>query len=150
MKHLRKYNENKALKYRQDKWNNLIDTIKESLVEFKDSGWQWTSSFMYRELLYSNEIISIGEFPSFCCKMFKIDKDVDDSSDVDWDGHISPTGSIVWECKKPRIIKSKELEEETEDFLVAVKRINSATGIEFRFAYMNDEGEKRITIEGSI
>jgi len=137
-----KYNENNTLKYRQDKWNNLIDTINECLIEFKDNGWEWMKP--------ENRHMSIVEFPSFCCKMFKIDKDVDDSSDVDWDGHISQTGSIVWECKKPRIIKSKELGEETEDFLVTVKRINSATGIEFRFTYMNDEGEKRITIEGSI
>jgi hypothetical protein len=40
--------------------------------------------------------------------------------------------------------------EEAENFLTAVKRIQSETGLDFNFSYNNRGGEKRIIIQGRI
>ena len=59
---------------------------------------------------------------------------------------------LLGQClkKKEEFKEGSKEREEAEDFLVAVKRLQSEIGIGFEFSYNNRGGEKRIILQGSI
>ena len=91
---------------------------------------------------------------------------------VDMTGEISSNGEITWRSQvmefgdNPSIDvmtkKEAELERaeqgerrnkikgEFDDFLVAVKRVQSEMGVDFKFSYNNLGGEWRIIIQGAV
>jgi hypothetical protein len=64
---------------------------------------------------------------------------------IDITGDIKSDGSIDW---KSNIDENDS--EDGKDFLVAVKRIQQETGLDFNFSYNNRGGERRIIIQGRI
>lgn len=180
MKHLRRFNENGeethpyAIHMRQV-YQQVLDTIKDCFIEFEDNGWHWIGSRL--ETPFTSSFgISVWGFPNFNCRMMK-KEDVYIPSGaatefVDMTGEISSNGEITWTSQEmefgdnPSIDvmtkKEAELERaeqearkskikaEFNDFLVAVKRIQSEMGGEFEFSYNNLGGEWRIIIQGSV
>ena len=175
MKHLKRFNENQeethpyAIHIRQV-YQQVLDTIKDCFIEFEDNGWVWTGT------LLDPKSISVWGFPNFNCRMMK-KEDVYIPSGaatefVDMTGEISSNGEITWRSqemefgdnpsidvmtKKEAELERAEQEEkrnkikaEFNDFLVAVKRIQSEIGVDFKFSYNNLGGEWRIIIQGAV
>jgi hypothetical protein len=175
MKHLKRFNENQeethpyAIHMRQV-YQQVLDTIKDCFIEFEDNGWVWT------QWALNPKSISVWNFPNFNCRMMK-KEDVYIPSEaatefVDMTGEISSNGEITWRSqemefgdnpsidvmtKKEAELERAEQEErrnkikaEFNDFLVAVKRIQSEIGVDFKFSYNNLGGEWRIIIQGSV
>ena len=175
MKYLKRFNENReethpyAIHMRQV-YQQVLDTIKDCFIEFEDNGWVWTGT------LLNPKSISVWNFPNFNCRMMK-KEDVYIPSGaatefVDMTGEISSNGEITWRSQEMEFAdnpsidvmtkKEAELERaeqeqrrnkikgEFEDFLVAVKRIQSELGVDFKFSYNNLGGEWRIIIQGSV
>lgn len=153
MKYLKKFNES----IEEQIYTQVLDRIKECFLEFEDNGWHWISDV-------SHPGISVDESPKFNCRMMT-KEDVYQPSDIrdllDWTGEINSDGEITWNTKElegynPMTEEREEFKEgskereEAEDFLVAVKRLQSEIGIGFKFSYNNRGGEKRIVIQGSI
>jgi hypothetical protein len=163
MKYLKKFNEN----IEEQIYKQVLDRIKECFLEFEDNGWHWISDVSYPG-------ISVWHNPQFNCRMIPKEEAYQPSDRrdlLDWTGEINSDGEITWgtkELKGHNLTKvdinnkatwsmygeefkegSKE-REEAEDFLVAVKRLQSEIGIGFKFSYNNRGGEKRIIIQGSI
>jgi len=158
MKYLKKFNES----VEEQIYTQVLDTIKSCFLEFEDNGWCWIidPSFVYGE---EQPGISVWHSPQFNCRMMTKEesdprnwgKKKDRKDFIDWTGKITSTGEIVWESKdltdsKFNNITEGDLMEEAEDFLVAVKRIQQETGLDFNFSYNNRGDEKRIIIQGSI
>lgn len=175
MKHLKRFNENQeethpyAIHMRQV-YQQVLDTIKDCFIEFEDNGWQWITSPTHPSSM------SVWGFPNFNCRMMP-KKDVYIPSEaatefVDMTGEISSNGEITWRSQvmefgdNPSIDvmtkKEAELERaeqgerrnkikgEFDDFLVAVKRVQSEMGVDFKFSYNNLGGEWRIIIQGAV
>lgn len=166
MKYLKKFNEN----IEEQIYNQVLDRIKECFLEFEDNGWYWIKDVSYPG-------ISVYESPKFNCRMMT-KEDVYQPSDrrnlLDWTGEINSDGEITWDTKelkghnltkkvdsdnnttwsmsekKEEFKEGSKEREEAEDFLVAVKRLQSEIGIGFEFSYNNRGGEKRIILQGSI
>ena len=166
MKYLKKFNEN----IEEQIYTQVLDRIKECFLEFEDNGWHWIADVSYPG-------ISIWKNPQFNCRMMT-KEDVYQPSDrrdlLDWTGEINSDGEITWDTKelkghnltkkvdsdnkttwsmsekKEEFKEGSKEREEAEDFLVAVKRLQSEIGIGFKFSYNNRGGEKRIIIQGSI
>lgn len=151
MRYLRKFNES------VEDYNQVLDTIKDCFLEFEDNGWYWISKAMYPD---SDGVgISVYNPPNFNCRMMiKEDEYIPSRlrhEYIDWTGKIDSDGNITWNSKdltddRFGDIKDGSIKEEAENFLVAVKRIQSDIGIGFNFSYNNKGGEKRIIIQGSI
>ena len=152
MKHLRKFNES----VEEQIYKQVLDSIKDCFQEFEDNGWYWVSDVSYPG-------ISVWQNPNFNCRMMNKEesdprnwgKKKDRKDFIDWTGKITSTGEIVWESKdltdsKFNNITEGDLMEEAQDFLVAVKRIQQETGLDFNFSYNNRGDEKRIIIQGRI
>jgi hypothetical protein len=175
MKHLKRFNENReethpyAIHMRQA-YQQVLDTIKDCFIEFEDNVWVWTGT------LLDPKSISVWGFPNFNCRMVK-KEDVYIPSEaatefVDMTGEISSNGEITWRSqemefrdnpsidvmtKKEAELERAEQEQkrniikgEFDDFIVAVKRIQSEIGVDFKFSYNNLGGEWRIIIQGSV
>jgi hypothetical protein len=175
MKHLKRFNENGeethpyAIHMRQV-YQQVLDTIKDCFIEFEDNVWVWTGT------LLDPKSISVWGFPNFNCRMVK-KEDVYIPSEaatefVDMTGEISSNGEITWRSqemefrdnpsidvmtKKEAELERAEQEQkrniikgEFDDFIVAVKRIQSEIGVDFKFSYNNLGGEWRIIIQGSV
>jgi hypothetical protein len=166
MKYLKKFNES----IEEQIYTQVLDRIKECFLEFEDNGWHWIADVSYPG-------ISIWKNPNFNCRMIPKDE-VYQPSDrrdlLDWTGEIDSDGEINWNTKelkghnltkkvdsnnkatwsmseeKEEFKEGSKEREEAEDFLVAVKRLQSEIGIGFKFSYNNSGGEKRIVIQGSI
>lgn len=166
MKYLKKFNES----IEEQIYKQVLDRIKECFLEFEDNGWHWIADVSYPG-------ISIWKNPQFNCRMMT-KEDVYQPSDrrdlLDWTGEINSDGEITWDTKelkghnltkkvdsdnkttwsmseeKEEFKEGSKEREEAEDFLVAVKRLQSEIGIGFKFSYNNSGGEKRIVIQGSI
>ena len=166
MKYLKKFNEN----IEEQIYNQVLDRIKECFLEFEDNGWYWIKDVSYPG-------ISVYESPKFNCRMMT-KEDVYQPSYrrdlLDWTGEINSDGEITWDTKelkghnltkkvdsdnnttwsmsekKEEFKEGSKEREEAEDFLVAVKRLQSEIGIGFEFSYNNRGGEKRIILQGSI
>jgi hypothetical protein len=166
MKYLKKFNESIEEKI----YTQVLDRIKECFLEFEDNGWRWIADVLGLG-------ISIWENPNFNCRMMP-KEEVYQPSDrrdlLDWTGEIDSDGEINWNTKelkghnltkkvdsnnkatwsmseeKEEFKEGSKEREEAEDFLVAVKRLQSEIGIGFEFSYNNRGGEKRIILQGSI
>jgi hypothetical protein len=166
MKYLKKFNEN----IEEQIYKQVIDRIRECFLEFEDNGWVWLPGISYPG-------ISIWLNPNFNCRMMTKEDDYQPSDRrdlLDWTGEINSDGEITWDTKelkghnltkkvdsdnnttwsmsekKEEFKEGSKEREEAEDFLVAVKRLQSEIGIGFKFSYNNRGGEKRIIIQGSI
>jgi len=157
MKHLKRFNESIEEKIYQQ----VLDTIRECFLEFEDNGWYW----IINPSFYGGEQpgISVWQNPNFNCRMMNKEesdprnwnKNRDMTYFIDWTGKIKSDGEIVWESKdltddKFNNITEGDLIEEAEDFLIAVKRTQQGTGLDFDFSYNNRNGERRIIIQGRI
>jgi hypothetical protein len=162
MKYLKKFNEN----IEEQIYKQVLDRIRECFLEFEDNGWHWIDSSY-----------DLWNSPEFNCRMMT-KEEVYQSSDrrdlLDWTGEINSDGEITWDTKelkghnltkivdkdnnttwsmsekKEEFKEGSKEREEAEDFLVAVKRLQSEIGIGFEFSYNNRGGEKRIILQGSI
>ena len=149
MKHLKRFNES----VEEQIYKQVLDSIRECFLEFEDNGWHWIispSSVYGREQLD----ISVWHSPQFNCRM--MNKEESDPRNwgkkkdpyekkIDITGDIKSDGSIDW---KSNIDENDS--EDGKDFLVAVKRIQQETGLDFNFSYNNRGGERRIIIQGRI
>jgi hypothetical protein len=166
MKYLKKFNEN----IEEQIYKQVLDRIRECFLEFEDNGWHWIKDVSYPG-------ISVWQNPNFNCRMMT-KEEVYQPSDrrdlLDWTGEINSDGEITWDTKelkghnltkivdkdnnttwsmsekKEEFKEGSKEREEAEDFLVAVKRLQSEIGIGFEFSYNNRGGEKRIILQGSI
>ena len=149
MKHLKRFNES----VEEQIYKQVLDSIRECFLEFEDNGWHWiiNSSSVYGE---EQPGISVWHSPQFNCRM--MNKEESDPRNwgkkkdpyekkIDITGDIKSDGSIDW---KSNIDENDS--EDGKDFLVAVKRIQQETGLDFNFSYNNRGDEKRITIQGRI
>jgi hypothetical protein len=151
MKHLRKY-ESFSEEALYNKWKEFIDSLIDIFEEFEDNGWYWSSGSKKGR----NKSISLDFWPEFNCIMLN-DKDdyipAQKSYEVDYTGHFK-SGEIIWNTEYFNYIeKSDDIEkisEELEDFLVAINRLNDATGVDFSFSYNSKGGELKIVIQGFV
>lgn len=151
MKHLRKY-ESFSEEALYNKWKEFIDSLIDIFEEFEDNGWYWSSGSKKGR----NKSISLDWWPEFNCIMLN---DADDyipaqkSYEVDYTGHIK-NGEIICDTKDFEYLKSdnevEKIKEELEDFLVAIKRLNDATNVDFSFSYNSKGGELKIVIQGFV
>ena len=166
MKYLKKFNES----VEEQIYTQVLDRIKECFLDFEDNGWYWIKDVSYPG-------ISVWQNPNFNCRMMP-KEEVYQPSDrrdlLDWTGEINSDGEITWDTKelkghnltkkvdsdnktnwsmseeKKEFKEGSKEREEAEDFLVAVKRLQSEIGIGIEFSYNNRGGEKRIILQGSI
>jgi hypothetical protein len=149
MKHLKRFNES----VEEQIYKQVLDTIKDCFQEFEDNGWHWIidPSSVYGE---EQPGISVYHSPQFNCRMMhKEESDPRNwtlnknpyEKNIDITGEIKSDGSINWEMNEDETDS-----EDGKDFLVAVKRIQQETGLDFRFSYNNRGGERRIIIQGRI
>jgi len=148
MKYIKKFNES----FEDKIYDQFLNTISDCFLEFEDNGWYWCG-------LMNSDSISIPGYnnPHFNCIMKEPENsytyDPPEIRDyIDWTGEIKSDGEIKWDTKEleARNGDLSDIKEEVENFLVAVKRINSESGLDFRFSYNNRGGEKRIVIQGRI
>ena len=143
MKYLKSFNES----IENQIYQQVLDSIKDCFQEFEDNGWYWVSDVSYPG-------ISVWQNPNFNCRM--IHREESDprnwtlnknpyEKNIDITGEIKSDGSINWEMNEDETDS-----EDGKDFLVAVKRIQQETGLDFRFSYNNRGGERRIIIQGRI
>ena len=149
MKHLKRFNES----VEKQIYKQVLDSIRECFLEFEDNGWYWIidPSSVYGE---EQPGISVYHSPQFNCRMMhKEESDPRNwtlnknpyEKNIDITGEIKSDGSINWEMNEDETDS-----EDGKDFLVAVKRIQQETGLDFRFSYNNRGGERRIIIQGRI
>jgi hypothetical protein len=149
MKHLKRFNES----VEEQIYKQVLDSIKDCFQEFEDNGWHWIidPSSVYGE---EQPGISVYHSPQFNCRMMhKEESDPRNwtlnknpyEKNIDITGEIKSDGSINWEMNEDETDS-----EDGKDFLVAVKRIQQETGLDFRFSYNNRGGERRIIIQGRI
>jgi hypothetical protein len=149
MKHLKRFNES----VEEQIYKQVLDTIKDCFQEFEDNGWHWIidPSSVYGE---EQPGISVYHSPQFNCRMMhKEESDPRNwtlnknpyEKNIDITGEIKSDGSINWGMNEDETDS-----EDGKDFLVAVKRIQQETGLDFRFSYNNRGGERRIIIQGRI
>ena len=128
-------------------YNQVLNSIKDCFQEFEDNGWHWISDVSYPG-------ISIWKNPNFNCRMMhKEESDPRNwtlnenpyEKNIDITGDIKSDGSIDWEMNEDETDS-----EDGKDFLVAVKRLQDDTGLDFSFSYNNRGGERRIIIQGRI
>jgi hypothetical protein len=159
-------------------YTQVLDRIRECFLEFEDNGWHWIALATAASSIYTfiNPSISIWKNPNFNCRMIPKEEAYQPSDRrdlLDWTGEINSDGEITWNTKelkghnltkvdsdnnatwsmseeKQEFKEGSKEREEAEDFLVAVKRLQSEIGIGFKFSYNNSGGEKRIVIQGSI
>lgn len=144
MKYLKGFNESME----EQIYKQVLDSIKDCFQEFEDNGWYWIADS------YSGTYpgISIWSNPNFNCRMIhKEESDPrnwtlnKDERHIDITGDIKSDGSIDWESNIDQTDG-----EDGRDFLVAVKRLQDDTGLDFYFSYNNRGGERRIIIQGRI
>lgn len=155
MKHLKKFNESNTIINEDElyyKWKDFIESLIFCFLEFEDNGWYWSSGSKTGR----NKSISLDWWPEFNCIMLKDEEfyiTAEKNYNIDYTGHFK-NGEIVWETKDFNYKeKNKEvinISEESKDFIVAIKRLNDITGVNFSFSYNNKGGELRIVIRGFV
>lgn len=155
MKHLRKY-ESFSEEALYNKWKEFIDSLIDIFEEFEDNGWYWSSG---RKSHYDGrgKSISLDWWPRFNCIMLNCRHSVYQKSyEVDYTGYFYDS-KIIWDTKDFKLINSIEknddiekISEELEDFIVAIKRLNDFTNVDFSFSYNNRGGELKIVIQGFV
>ena len=171
MKYLKKFNEN----IEEQIYKQVLDRIKECFLEFEDNGWYWIKDVSYPGI----SVYESPKFNCRMMTKEDVYQPSDRRDLLDWTGEINSDGEITWNTKelkghnltpisgnnraflfskatwsmseeKQEFKEGSKEREEAEDFLVAVKRLQSEIGIGFEFSYNNRGGEKRIILQGSI
>jgi len=141
MKYLKRFNESME----EQIYNQVLDSIKDCFQEFEDNGWKWSG------VNYDDSHLSYHPIPHFKYIM-KNQRDFIDDKAFEFTGSINSNGEILWITKKGK--KSIEKSEEFQDFIVAIKRLQEETGLDFKFGYNNLDyevrGGKKIIIQGRI
>jgi hypothetical protein len=143
MKYLRKFNES----IEEQIYQQVLDSIKDCFQEFEDNGWYWFQGSPV------DSHLSYHPMPHF---KYIMKKRGSDESDVDDDyrkfeftGKINSNGDISWKEKKTTWAVNFS-SDDYQDFIVAIKRLQEETGLDFEFSYNNEVGYKRIIIQGRI
>lgn len=151
MKNLRKY-ESFSEEALYNKWREFIDLLIEIFEEFEDDGWYWSSGRKHGR----NKSISLDWWPEFNCIMLKGEDNyipAQKNYKIDYTGYFE-NGEIIWDTKDFNYVEKNDdiekISEELEDFLVAIKRLNDYTGVNFSFSYNNRGGELKIVIRGFV
>ncbi len=176
MKYLKRFNESDMM---WQIWNQCMDSIKECFLEFEDNGWYWSSGSENPNAQKRFSLDWPPNFNCIMLTEEEVYQPSDRRDLLDWTGEINSDGEITWDTKelkghnlapisgnnraflfskatwsmseeKEEFKEGSKEREEAEDFLVAVKRLQSEMGIGFKFSYNNRGGEKRIVIQGSI
>lgn len=152
MKYLKKFNENSDII--DQIYNQFLESVEECFIEFKDIGW-----FSGNNVFYP---------PHFTIIMVEPEKEYIPAHSrkeyIDWTGEITSSGEIIWDTKELTIfhrdketshvhlgeITSGPIFDLAQDFLIAVKRLNTETGLDFKFSYNNRGGSEKIIISGRI
>lgn len=157
--HLKKY-ESFSEEDLYNKWKGFIDSLIEIFEEFEDEGWHWSTGSKTSR----HKSISLDWWPEFNCIMLKdgefyIDEDSawwvppEKNYNIDYTGHFK-NGEIIWDTKdfnyKEKDKEVIRVSEESKDFIVAIKRLNELTDVNFSFSYNNKGGESRIVIRGFV
>lgn len=141
MKYLKRFNESME----EQIYNQVLDSIKDCFQEFEDNGWKWSQGSSVDDRL------SYHPIPHFKYIM-KNQRDFIDDKAFEFTGSVDSNGEILWITKKGK--KSIEKSEEFQDFIVAIKRLQEETGLDFKFGYNNLDyevrGGKKIIIQGRI
>lgn len=121
-------------------YQQVLDSIKDCFQEFEDNGWYWSQGSMV------DDHLSYHPIPHFKYIMKEREDEYIHSSTkrFEFTGSMDSNGEISWEDKN-----GKE-NEEFQDFMIAMKRLQGETGLDFKFSYNNLGGEKRIIIQGRI
>jgi hypothetical protein len=150
MMHLKKY-ESFSEEDLYNKWKGFIDSLIEIFEEFEDEGWHWSTGSKTGK----HKSISL-DWPEFNCIMLKDEEfyiPAEKNYNIDYTGNFK-NGEIIWDTKDFNYKeKNKEVirvSEESKDFIVAIKRLNELTGVDFSFSYNNKGGESRIVIRGFV
>jgi len=144
MKYLKSFNESTD----DQNYKQIFNTIEDCFLEFADKGWYWVNDTEHNNL----------KPPYFSYRMIERDDEYYDTSRksteyFDFCGWMESNGEIIWDSKDLTDDKFNDLTEsptleDLEELIVAVKRVNQETGLDFRFAFNNKGGEKRIIIRG--
>jgi len=141
MKYLKRFNESME----EQIYKQVLDSIKDCFQEFEDNGWKWSGVY------YDDSHLSYHPIPHFKYIM-KNQRDFIDDKAFEFTGSVDSNGEILWITKKGK--KSIEKSEEFQDFIVAIKRLQEETGLDFKFGYNNLDyevrGGKKIIIQGRI
>jgi hypothetical protein len=144
MKYLKKFNENSDII--DQIYNQFLESVEECFIEFKDIGW-----FTSQE--------SVFYPPHFRIIMFEPEEEYipvhSRKEYIDWTGEITSSGEIIWDTKELSHVHLGEITngpifDLASDFLIAVKRLNTETGLDFKFSYNNRGGSEKIIISGRI
>ncbi len=139
MKYLIKFNESFDSKEIYDKF---METYDECFHNFTDYDWNLTKSGNYP--IFNNILIKSN---------YEYIKPYDRLEYVDYTGNINKNGEIEWDTKDLEFksdVNKKEIKEDLDEFLLAIKRLNGLTGVDFNFSFNNRGGEMRIIIQGGI
>ena len=163
MKYLKKFNES----VEEQIYTQVLDRIKECFLDFEDNGWYWIKDVSYPGIsVWQNPNFNCRMIPKEEAYQPSDRRDL-----LDWTGEINSDGEITWDTKelkghnltpisgnnraflfskatwsmseeKEEFKEGSKEREEAEDFLVAVKRLQSEIGIGIEFSYNNRGGEK--------
>ena len=137
MKYLKSFNESMENQIYQQ----VLDSIKDCFQEFEDNGWYWSQGSPV------DSHLSYHPIPHFKYIMKEREDEYIHSSSTkkfEFTGSIDSNGEIFWHDKE-----GSETEE-FQDLIVAIKRLQDETGLDFKFSYNNLGGDKRIIIQGRI
>jgi len=123
----------------QQIYQQVLDSVKDCFQEFEDNDWYWSEG-------YSVDRLSYHPMPHFKYIMKEREDEYihTNKKRFEFTGSMDSNGEISWEDK------SGEENEEFQDFMIALKRLQEETGLDFKFSYNNLGGEKRIIIQGRI
>lgn len=144
MRYLRKFNENTDIM--KQIYDQFLDSVEDCFIEFRDMGW-FTSP---DSVLYPPHFNIIMHEPEEEYVPAHLRKE-----HIDWTGEITSSGDIIWDTKELTHVHLGEITagpifDAAQDFLIAVKRLNSETGLDFKFSYNNRSGSEKIIINGRI
>jgi hypothetical protein len=137
-----------SLSIEEQIYEGFFESVKECFQEFEDKGWYW------RKRPISGEYCSFASIPNFTYIMKQRENDYpyESSNKFQFTGQIDSNGEITFENEELYGDKNwtDDINEDYEDFKVAVKRLQSETGLDFNFSFNNLGGDYRIVISGSI
>ena len=145
MKYLKRFNESME----EQIYQQVLDSIKDCFQEFEDNGWYWSQGSSFDDRL------SYHPMPHFKYIMKKremddyISYDPNDYKRFEFTGEINSSGDISWE-KRTTTWAVNFSSEDYQDFIIAMKRLQDETGLDFKFSYNNLGGDYRIIIQGRI
>ena len=144
MKYLKRFNENSDIM--NQIYNQFLESVEECFIEFKDIGWFTSQESVFYPPHFTIIMVEPEEeyIPAHSRKEY-----------IDWTGEITSSGEIIWDTKELSHVHLGEITsgpifDLARDFLIAVKRLNTETGLDFKFSYNNRGGSEKIIISGRI